>query len=285
MDVATQASKAEAFRLMHDRARILVLPNAYDAGSALIFQHSGFKAIATTSSGVANSLGYPDGQAIPRSEMIAAIGRIAAALAVPLTADIEAGYARNPPELAETIEAVVAAGAVGINLEDSWYGGDAPLYELTAACERIRTAREAGDKAGVPIVINARTDVYLRSVGEQAERFDHAVRRANAYREAGADCLFVPGVSDRDLITRLAAAIDGPMNILATAGTPPVGELERLGVARVSLGGGPARAALTAVRRVAQELLQRSTYESFTSGVISHQEMNAIMTRGPGSSR
>jgi 2-methylisocitrate lyase-like PEP mutase family enzyme len=280
MDLKTQASKAEAFRRMHDRSRILVLPNAYDAGSALIFQHAGFKAVATTSSGVANSLGYPDGQAVSRDEMLAAIERIAASISVPLSADIEAGYARDSHELADTITRVVTAGAVGANLEDTWFGGAAPLYELTAAAERIRAARAAASEAGVPIVINARTDVYLHSVGNPAERFDNAVRRAIAYHQAGADCLFVPGVRDRDLIARLAAAIDGPINILAGAGTPPVAELEKLGVARVSVGGGPARAALTAVRNVARELLERGTYDSFTKDVITHAEANAIMTRG-----
>lgn len=279
MDTASQAAKADAFLRMHDRKRILVLPNAYDAASALIFQHAGFRAVATTSSGVANSLGYPDGQAISREEMVSAIAPIAAALSVPLSADIEAGYARSPGELAETIKLVVNAGAVGVNIEDSWFEGDAPLYEIGAACERIRAARAAATEAGVPLVINARTDVYLRAVGEPGERFDHAVRRANKYREAGADCLFVPGVSDAELIGRITGAIDGPMNVLAAAKTPQVAELERLGVARVSIGGGPARAALTAVRRVALELLERGTYESFTRDVISHGEANAMMPR------
>jgi 2-methylisocitrate lyase-like PEP mutase family enzyme len=280
MDTASQAAKAEAFRRMHDRKRILVLPNAYDAASALIFEHAGFNAVATTSSGIANSLGYPDGQAISRGEMIAAIAPIAAALSVPLSADIEAGYARDLAELAETIRQVIAAGAVGVNIEDSWFGGDAPLYEPGAACERIRAARASATEAGIPLVINARTDVYLRAVGEPGERFAHAVQRANAYCEAGADCLFVPGVSEAGLIGRLAAAIGGPMNVLARGDTPPVAELERLGVARVSIGGGPARAALTAVRKVAAELLDRGTYEAFTRDVISHAEANAMMPRG-----
>jgi 2-methylisocitrate lyase-like PEP mutase family enzyme len=280
MDLTTQIGRAEAFRRMHDRSRILVLPNAYDAASALIFQHAGFKAVATTSSGVANSLGYPDGQAISRAEMLAAIAPIAAALSIPLSADIEAGYADDSRELAETIKHVIGAGAVGVNIEDSWFGGSAPLYELTAACERIRAARAAAAQTGVPIVINARTDVFLRAIGAPAERFEHAARRANAYREAGADCLFVPGVHEPDLIARLAAAIDGPINVLAVGATPPVAELERLGVARVSIGGGPARASLTAVRKVAVELLERGTYEAFTKDVISHADMNAMMTRG-----
>jgi 2-methylisocitrate lyase-like PEP mutase family enzyme len=280
MELTQQIARAEAFRRMHDRSRILILPNAYDAASALVFQHAGFKAVATTSSGVANSLGYPDGQAISRDEMIAAIAPIASALSVPLSADIEAGYAGDPRELADTTRKVIAAGAVGVNIEDSWFGGSAPLYELTAACERIRAVRAAAAEAGVPIVINARTDVFLRAVGEPTGRFEEAVRRANAYRKAGADCLFVPGVHERDLIARLAAAIDGPINVLAVGATPPVAELERLGVARVSIGGGPARAALTAVRKIAMELLERGTYEAFTKDVISHAQMNAMMTRG-----
>lgn len=280
MNRTGQTAKAEAFRAMHDRSRILVLPNAWDAASALVFENAGFKAIATTSSGVANSLGYPDGQAIPRGEMLFMIGAITRSVTVPVTADIEAGYADDLATLKETIAMVIDAGAIGINLEDSMMNRGTPILGLETAVARVRAAREAAQAARVPIVINARTDVYLHGIGERDARFDDAVRRANAYREAGADSLFVPGVRDAEIIRKLAAALTGPMNILAGPGTPPISELEKLGVARVSVGGGPARAAMTTTRTVAKELLERGTYQSFVEGVISHPEANALMTRG-----
>ena len=161
MNRDTQRAKAEAFRAMHDRSRILVLPNAWDAMSARVIEEAGARAIATTSAGVAFSVGYPDGEAIPRDEMIAAIARIARVVTVPVSADIESGFANDTRELAETIRRVIDAGAVGINLEDQVHDGTRRLYDLEVAVERVRAAREAAEATGVPLVINARTDVYL----------------------------------------------------------------------------------------------------------------------------
>jgi len=279
MNRTEQIAKAEAFRAMHDRSRILVLPNAWDAASACVFEEAGFKAIATTSSGVANALGYPDGQVIPRGEMLFMIGVVTRSVRVPVTADIESGYADDLATLKETIKMVIDAGAIGINLEDSMTNRGAPILEIDNAIARVRAAREAAQAAGVPLVINARTDVYLHGIGDRESRFDDAVRRVNAYRAAGADSLFVPGVRDAAVIGKLAAALTGPMNILAGPGSPSVSELEKLGVARVSVGGGPARAAITATRKVAKELFEHGTYNSFTEGVISHPDANALMTR------
>ena len=279
MNRTEQIAKAEAFRAMHDRSRILVLPNAWDAASACVFEDAGFKAIATTSSGVANALGYPDGQVIPRGEMLFMIGVVTRSVRVPVTADIESGYADDLAVLKETIRLVIDAGAIGINLEDSMINRGAPILELDNAIARVRAAREAAQAAGVPLVINARTDVYLHGIGDRDARFDDAVRRVNAYRAAGADSLFIPGVRDAAVIGKLVAALEGPMNILAGPGSPSVSELEKLGVARVSVGGGPARAAITATRKVAKELFEHGTYNSFTEGVISHPDANALMTR------
>ena len=280
MDIATQPQKAETFRRMHDRSRILVLPNAWDVASARIFEAIGFRAIATTSSGVANSLGYPDGEAVSRDEMLAVITRIARGLTVPLSADIESGYAGDADALQATIRAVIYAGAVGINLEDGMHDGSHQLYPVGVAVERIKAARAAADSAGVPIVINARTDVFLHAIGEKSSRFDHTVSRANAYLSAGADCVFVPGPADAATIGTLAAAIAGPINVMVLPGMPSAPELEKLGVARVSTGGGPARAALTAVRRIAEELLSSGTYSRFISPeTISHMEMNQLLAQ------
>lgn len=280
MDIATQRQNAETFRKMHDRSKILVLPNAWDVASAKIFEAAGFRAVATTSSGVANSLGYPDGEAVSRDEMLDVIRRIARGLTVPLSADIEGGYAPGLDALKANIGAVIEAGAVGINLEDGMHDGSHQLFPVEAALARIKAARAAGELAGVPIVINARTDVFLHAIGEKSTRFEHAVSRANAYLAAGSDCAFVPGPSGAEIIGRLTAAIQGPINVMVLPGMPSAPELEKLGVARVSTGGGPARAALTALRRLAEELLKNGTYSAFVApDLISHMEMNELVSK------
>ena len=254
-----------------------MLPNAWDAGSARIFEHAGFQALGTTSAGVALSLGYPDGERVSRAEMLEAVRRIASAVAIPVTADLEAGYGPTVNDAVETARGAIAAGAVGMNFEDST--SDDRLVDLAAQVERIRAIRKLAEAEKIAFVLNARTDVFLLGVGEPAGRFDEAVRRANAYREAGADCLFVPGVTDAETIGRLVRAIKGPMNVLAGRGTPPTAELERLGVARVSIGGGPMRAALTLTLRIAQELAERGTYVSFTENTLPLRDFNRLFDR------
>ncbi|HEV1995761.1 MAG TPA: isocitrate lyase/phosphoenolpyruvate mutase family protein, partial [Candidatus Acidoferrum sp.] len=216
---------------------------------------------------------------IPRAEMLFIVERIARALAVPVTADMEAGYSTTPEGAAETAQAVIAAGAVGMNFEDSTGNAQAPLFDLSLQVERIKAIRLACASSGVPLVLNARTDVFLEQVGDPPSRFDHAVRRANAYREAGADSLFVPGVSDRDVIARLVREIHGPVNILAVAGSPSVPELLRLGVSRVSVGSGPHRATMALTRRIATELLATGRYSSFTQDTITYAEANELFKR------
>jgi 2-methylisocitrate lyase-like PEP mutase family enzyme len=279
MDLQAQCKRAEEFRRMHGRGRILLLPNAWDAVSARIFEASGFEAIATTSAGVAYALGYPDGELVPRDEMIAAVARIARVVDIPVTADMESGFAQSPAEVAETVKLVISAGALGINLEDTVHGAGRTLFEIADAVERVRNARAAANAAGVPIVINARTDVYLLGIGEKAERFDHAVNRLNAYRAAGADCLYAMGYFDADTIGRLTKAVNGPLNVMGLPGTPSVAELERLGVARVSTASGPARVAMTATRDSAVELLRSGSFEVFGGNTMSHQEANALMDK------
>jgi 2-methylisocitrate lyase-like PEP mutase family enzyme len=281
MDPNIQRHKAEAFRQMHGRSRILVLVNVWDAMSARAVEEAGARAIATSSATLAHSIGYADGESAPRGDFVAAIARIARAVDAPLTADIESGFGRTPAEVAETVRMVIEAGAVGINLEDGVQERRGELYEVAQALERLDAAREAAAKAGVPIVINARTDVFLLGVGPKEERLGHAVRRANIYREAGADCLFVPGVRDAQTIGALAKQINGPINILAGPTSPTTGELERLGVARVSVGSWPGLAALTLARKIAQELLDAGTY-TFATDAITYPEANAMMKRrGP----
>ena len=267
--------KAERFRALHTRPDLLVLPNAWDFASALLLERAGFDAVATTSAGIGYSFGYPVGQRMPREEMLSVIRRIAGRLSVPLSADMEAGYGDTPEQVAETTRLTAEAGAVGINIEDRTYDPNEPLIGIEEAADRIRAAREAANRSDM--IVNARTDIYwLGGVGEVA--FADTVRRANAYREAGADCLFVPGVRDPDVIRRLAAEIDGPLNILAGPGSPDAATLASLGVKRVTFGATMARAAYAALEQAAAELAASGTYGFMASGAA-HADMNRLMSR------
>src|SRR5262245_12034813 len=241
--MSSQGERARRFRLLHDE-RPLVLPNAWDAGSARVIESAGAHAIATTSAGVSWAHGRRDGQTLTREEMIRAIRSIVAVVSHPVTADIEGGYGTGSPvDVARTVRAVIEAGAVGINLEDSPGGSDGSLMAPEKQAERLRAAREAARASGVDIVINARTDVYLFQVGAPETRFDAAVARARSYRAAGADCVFFPGVIDAPTIAALVRAVEGPLNVMAMSGAPPTSKLGELGVARVSVGPGIAQAA------------------------------------------
>jgi 2-methylisocitrate lyase-like PEP mutase family enzyme len=268
-----QAKKAEAFRAMHTGEGAVVLPNVWDVASARIIEESGFEAIATTSAGIAFAQGFPDGQKIPADRMIAAIAQIAANIRVPVTADLEAGYGQRPDDAGRTAGKVISAGAVGMNFEDATGDASCPLTELPLQLERIRAIRETANRLSVPLVLNARTDVYLLQIGEPARRYDEAVRRLAAFRDAGADCVFVPGVRDPETIGRIVADLKCPVNILAVPGSPSVSELGALGVKRISLGSGPMRASLGFLRRLAEEVKASGTYE-LMEGAPSHAEMN-----------
>ena len=211
---------------------------------------------------VAWAHGCPDGERIGRDEMLAVVRRIARSVQVPVTADMEAGYGATPEAAAETARGVIAAGAIGLNLEDGTDEGGGGLVDVTLHVERIRAAREAGAAAGVPIVVNARTDAFEIKQWTPAQRLAEAVRRANAYHAAGADCLFVPHVSDAETIARLAREIEGPLNVIAGPPAPPIPELARLGVRRASLGPRLIQATLGLLRRAAAELRDRGTYEA-----------------------
>lgn len=268
--MAEVRGKTEAFRAMHRGPQVLLLPNAWDVASARVIQQAGFGAIATTSAGVAFSLGYPDGQRISRREMLEAVRRIATSVQVPVTADVEAGYGDRPQDAARTAQEVLAAGAVGMNLEDATGDPQSPLLDLALQVERVNAVRE------LPIVLNARTDVYLLEIGAPKKRYDEALRRLAAFRDAGADCVFVPGLRDPETIARLVKDLQCPVNILGGPGTPSVPELQKLGVARVSLGSGPMRAALGLLRRLAEELKSAGTYATL-EGAVPYADLNRMM--------
>jgi 2-methylisocitrate lyase-like PEP mutase family enzyme len=280
MDMTGQGRKAEELRKLHGGPRVLVLPNAWDVASARVLEELGYPAIATTSAGVAFALGYPDGQRVTRDQMLEVVARIARAVRVPVTADMEAGYGITPKDMAETAKAIVAAGAVGLNLEDVTGDTESSLVETSLQAEKIRAMRETSASLGVSLVINGRTDVYhLTPIGPEATRFERTVERLRAYRAAGADCVFVPGLVDRALIEKLVKAVDAPLNILVTAGCPSIPELQKLGVARASIGSGVMRAALGLVRRIGKELLETGTYSTVFEGAIPFAEVNALLER------
>jgi 2-methylisocitrate lyase-like PEP mutase family enzyme len=246
------------------------MANVWDAASAAIVERAAYPALATTSAGIAFSLGYPDGEAIPAPEMLAQVRRIARAVSIPVTADLEAGY----DDIEATANGLVAAGAVGLNLEDFKNGA---FVDLAVQAEKIRTIRRVGERLDVPVVINARTDVYLNPAGDLATRFDRTVERLEAYKSAGADCGFVPGLSDEDTIARLVRAVDLPLNILGGLGAPPVHRLQELGVARVSLGSGPMRATMGLMQRIAEEFRDAGTYSRMLDGAIPYVEAYRLM--------
>ncbi len=277
MDLRVQAEKAQQFRKLHAGPRILALPNAWDVASARVLEEAGYPAIATSSAGVAFSLGYPDGQRISRDEMLGMVARIARAVRVPVTADMESGYGTTVKDMVETTKAVIAAGAIGMNLEDVTGDDESSHVDLALQVEKIRVIRETASSAGVPLVLNARTDIYLMPIGEAATRFKRTVERLRAYRQAGADCVFAPGVSDRNTIAELVKTIAAPLNILISASCPPLGELERIGVARVSAGSAVMRAALGLVRRIGKEWTETGTYNSLLDGAVPFAELNRLM--------
>jgi 2-methylisocitrate lyase-like PEP mutase family enzyme len=255
-----QKARAEAFARLHHGAEILVLPNCWDAASAAILADAGARAVATSSAAVAWAHGYADGDKLPRARLIATIeAAVRAAGETPLTADIEGGYTDDLAELAETIRAVIEAGAVGINLED----GRRPA-DLHA--RKVEAARKAADATGVPLFINARTDVYLRRLSEGHAAYTDVVQRAAGYRDAGADGIFVPGAKDEDLIGRLTDAIALPVNIMLLPGLAPAERLQALGVRRLSSATAPFRAAYAPLAGAVGEFLRTGESAAFAAG-------------------
>ncbi|MFD3872898.1 isocitrate lyase/phosphoenolpyruvate mutase family protein [Streptomyces sp. NPDC058623] len=263
------ASRAAAFAALHTPAAPLALANAWDVVSARVVEAAGSRAVATTSAGVAWSLGSPDGDALARERALDLIARVAGAVSVPVTADIEGGFGADPAGVGETVTGVLAAGAVGVNIED---GDRAPADHA----ERLAAARAAAEAFGVPLFINARVDTYLRGLGAPETRLDETLARAAAYLDAGASGIFVPGVVDPDTLAELAKGIGAPLNVLVGPAAPSVAALGALGVARVSLGSWVAEAAYAVARRATEELLVGGTYGSLADS-LPYGELNGLL--------
>jgi 2-methylisocitrate lyase-like PEP mutase family enzyme len=270
MDATARNDQAARFRALHLPGTPLLLANAWDAITARIIEDAGATAIATSSAAVANALGYPDGNALPADDAVAAAARIAGCVRIPLTVDAEAGYSDDPAAVAAMVGALLDAGAAGINLED---GGAPP--ELLA--RKIRAVREMAAARGRDLFINARTDVFLRGLVPDDQGLDETLRRLELYRAAGADGGFVPLLTDLERIAKLTRACPLPINLLFVPALAPVADLAAAGVARVSLGGGLFLASISLVQRAAKEFLAGGTYAALRASItLSHKQANGL---------
>jgi 2-methylisocitrate lyase-like PEP mutase family enzyme len=312
----TQAQKASRLLELHHGHHPLVLINAWDAASAAMVEHCGLPAVATSSAALANALGFADGQHLPWAQMLETVAGICRAVKVPVTADIESGFAADAKALETSITQIIQAGAVGVNLEDvmpenaglknvdpksadlqnadpkhidakqadSSIRHGSPLFPLPEQIARIQAARRAATAAGIHLVINARTDAYWQAGVPPEDALRNTLERGKAYLQAGADCIFVPGLRNPEHIRTVIEHWQGvhpgaPVNILAGPGVPSIPELARLGVKRVSYGSGPHRAAMGLLRRMADEATASGTYKALTEGAVPYEEINGLMGR------
>jgi len=277
-DAKQQSSKAEILRKLHLQDRAVVFPNVWDATSARLVEELGYPAVATTSAGIANMLGYADGENISRDEMLSIVAIIARVVRVPVTADMEAGYANTADQMYETATALIRAGGVGLNLEDS-EENESRLIDLPLYLDKVAAVREAGTKLGVQLVLNARTDAYWWRGAQPATRLSDTIKRANAFRQAGADCVFVPGLKDLNDIRSFLKESPGPLNVLGGPGVPSIPELEAAGVRRVSIGSGGYRTAIGIMQRLARQLKEQGTYDLIAGHSIPFVETNRLVLR------
>ncbi|HET6621224.1 MAG TPA: isocitrate lyase/phosphoenolpyruvate mutase family protein [Dongiaceae bacterium] len=267
--MTARAETAATFHGLHQGPEPLLLPNAWDAGSARLMESLGAKAVATTSAGVAWTHGYPDGDSLPVRLLVTTIATVARAIRVPLTIDVEGGYSDDPAAVEETIAKVVEAGAVGINIED---GSNAP----DLLCLKIERALRAGNHFGIDLFVNARTDVYLRGLAPEDERVTETLARAQLYRDAGASGIFVPGLRDPGEIRAVAAEAGLPLNVMAWPGLPAADELVRLGVRRLSAGSGIAQALWGKAAALAADFLKSGKSEPLGDGAMAYPAINAL---------
>ena len=283
---ASPSARAARFRDLQTAGRLL-LPNAWDAASARIFEDAGFGAIGTTSAGIAYAEGYRDAERIGRDRMVRAVAKIANAVSVPVTADIEGGYGTSPGDVATTVDAVLDAGAAGVNLEDADHrSGAARLLASDDQCRRIAAARDAAARRGVALVINARTDTFLLNLGADVdERIAITAERGARYLQAGADLVFVPLLVDTILVRRLARELPGPISLMALPGAPAAGDLFDAGAARVSIGQMAMLATLGTLKAIAEELSRHGTWRAIERTFYGFGEADALLAGRPSEDR
>lgn len=272
----TTNEKIKSFRHLHQQSTTFTLPNAWNPISAKLYQDSGFKAVGTTSAGMAISLGYPDGQQLPLQKMIDATKEIVDSVTIPVSADIEAGYGKTVEDVLETVKRIMDVGVVGINIEDGTGDPQHPIADLsyqTSVIEAIRELSLSSYSGNAPFFINARTDFYWLNLGTEAERFANAVERAKSFEKAGADCIFIPGVSDKQTIQELRSVISKPINLLAGPSMPTVQELSEMKIERLSTGSGPFRAVATFIKSLSDDIMHENSFQLMTDGTLSYQEI------------
>ena len=266
MGISDLTAKASALRALHAAAEPLVLPNAWDAASAILVAEAGFSAVATTSAGVAWAFGRPDGQVVTRDEMLYAVARMAAVVSVPVTADLEAGYGAGLDAVAATVRGAAEAGAAGLNIEDGIDHAKGTMFDETLSIERIAAARAEAKRLGIPMVINARTDVAFDRTRTEEDKVAEAIRRGNAYLGAGADCVYPILFQKIESIRILAREIKGPINVMASANLD-VAMLRDAGVKRVSLATGLPRVAYGFLARILSQLKSDGKFEFLKDGL------------------
>jgi len=275
MTKLTQIQKADQFKALHEAEGTFLMPNAWDAGSAILLAQAGFKAIGTTSAGIAFSKGLPDyTNAFSRNDNMTAINQISSAIDLPVSADTESGYGRRLHDVHDTMALTIKAGAVGASLED--YSGDRHigLFDIEEAVDRVAAAVEAIKASDIPLILTARAECFL--FGHDTP-LTESIKRLNRYREAGAHCLYAPGPKDRETIAALVKEVDGPLNVVAGLSSEAlsVEELSALGVKRISTGGSLARTCLAALRTSANELMASGTF-SFAAHAIPDAELSDL---------
>jgi 2-methylisocitrate lyase-like PEP mutase family enzyme len=274
-----QTALAQAFHQLHAGPEPLMLPNAWDVASARIIENAGARAVATSSAAMAWSLGYPDGEQMPLDELLAACRRIAEAVSVPLSVDIERGYGVDAEDTGGLVGALMQLGVVGINIEDGKDPATGQLADARQLAQRIACIRAVAEHRGVALFINARTDTYLSRELSGEARFEETLKRALAYVEAGADGIFVPGLADAAEIKRLAGLLPVPLNVyVGYPGAPDAATLQSLGVRRISLGCGTMQAVLAHLARIAQEALVQGRFDTMGDHMLSVGDANGLFT-------
>ena len=278
MNESLQKVKAEQFKKLHHQSEILVLPNIWDSLGAAMLENLGYGAVATASASIAWTNGYHDGEHIPFSDVLMRLKNIATSTKLPVTADIESGYARSEKELIENIEKLISTGIVGINLEDYDKQTDS-LYSIATQCKRIRAARKVAEEMDVPLFINARTDVYLRpkSVSVTADKMNETLSRGKAYLDAGADGLFPPGMIDSEDLANVVSNLQCPVNVIALRGIPNFNTLKEIGVARLSLGPGLLKIAFKAMNDLAKKIKNYEGLDEVTENEVSSDDLKRLI--------
>ena len=272
MITTEQKQRAKEFQALHHNKEMLLLPNAWNAGSAKVFEKEGFKAIATTSAGIAFAMGYADGEIIDIEDLCLLNEQITRRISIPLSVDLERGYSNNPQEVKENVRKILKTGAVGINLEDG--RPDGKLDSLNLLLDKIKAIAELKTELDLPFVINARTCTYWLNVGNDEEKLAITTERCNAFLNAGADCVFVPGLLQKETLVELLANINGPLNAIANPVYHDFKEMELLGVSRLSLGSGPVRSIFAHLIQSSKEIVENKDICSLLNHSFSYDEAN-----------